>query len=470
MLESIKLLHDVLWSSTLMMGLCLAAMGYLIYRCIKKKETRTMQICIVFSVLTGVLVCLNPVFGKVLMHVSGDKYTFIRFTWLIPLFLLVAYAATMLILDLQGKRRLIACVVITGLILCAGQPWPPVFKRAENVYKVSNSLKEVCDSIRADGGDGRISVNVYLPDNNIYEDGSDANMRYFGIRQYAPEFVLDRTTITPEQYEQPDFSYVGNMVNRDAYVICDCNDNQYRELEKIGYVMLMENGEYAVFKNTAQFTIVFVRHGQTEANVNDLVIGVLESPLTEEGISKARDAGTALRGMRFGRAYSSIRERAIQTAALVLEASDNGLTELRTMQSLRDINWGVEEGASWSSVREKYGQDANLHSLLGAIEDDEYMPVIENADSLCHYSQMYDTGVHEMITECYVDGLQGSNILLTGHSVAAQWMRYILPTVEVPDGLDNTGVTILQYNCGEWNMITINNTDYEEVAEIVGKL
>lgn len=142
MLESLKLLHNVLWSSTLMMGLCLASIGYLVYRGIKKQESVSLRICLLFTVLTGVLVCMNPILGKLLTRISGDKYTFIRLTWLLPVFALMAYAATRIILNFEGRKRFVACILVFGLILCAGRPWPSVYLKAENIYKVEDSLKD----------------------------------------------------------------------------------------------------------------------------------------------------------------------------------------------------------------------------------------------------------------------------------------------------------------------------------------
>ncbi len=470
MLEPIRLLQNVLWSSTLMMALCFAAIGYLIYRGVKKEEPRTLQICLLFTVLTGVLACMNPILGKLLSRFSGDKYTFIRFTWLLPLFILMAYAATLLIMDLPYKARWIACVLIAGLILCAGEPIPPVYLRAENPYKITDSLKDACDAIHADAGEGRTTVNIYMPDNNIYEDGSVANMRYFGVRQYAPDFILDKTTVNEEQYSKSTFSYEDNLLNCSAYVICDRNEVLYREVEKMGYELLTETEDLAVFKNIAQFTVVFVRHGETEANVAEELVGVFESPLTDKGKKQATAAGKALSGLHFDRAYSSEKERTCDTARLVLDNSGNSDVDVRTMFYLGDINWGVEEGSTWEEIRSKYGADQDLHSIFGAIEDDTFDSPIENADSLYLYNLIYDTNVHKMLTECYVEGVHEGTILLAGHSIAAQWMRQILPTVEVPDGLDNAGVTILRYDGGNWSCVTLNNTDYEEVAEIVGTL
>lgn len=63
----------------------------------------------------------------------------------------------------------------------------------------------------------------------------------------------------------------------------------------------------------------YVRHGQTLFNVRRRIQGSCDSPLTKQGIVEARIAGSALRDVKIDRAYCSSSERAVDTAALVLE-------------------------------------------------------------------------------------------------------------------------------------------------------
>lgn len=470
MLESLKLLHNVLWSSTLMMGLCLASIGYLVYRGIKKQESVSLRICLLFTVLTGVLVCMNPILGKLLTRISGDKYTFIRLTWLLPVFALMAYAATRIILNFEGRKRFVACILVFGLILCAGRPWPSVYLKAENIYKVEDSLKDACDAIRTDCTHERPNVTVYIPDNNIYEDGSIANMRYFGVRQYAPEFVLDFTIVTDSQLQEENYTFAGNLWNMGEYVICPKNEVLQRELQRVGYELLQGLDDLAVFKNTVHMTIIFVRHGQTEANVNNVAVGMTESPLTSVGIEQAKAAGHSLKGVTIDAVYSSHLQRATETAQYVLQESGNDGLELHTTGYLADVNWGEAEGMSMDDIRRTYGIDPNVRNVFGPVEEEDFVGPIPNTNNLHDYVHNFHMNVQSAITECYVNGMNGGTILITGHSAAAQWMRYILPTTEMPDGLENASVSILHYECGAWSAETLNNTDYEEVAEIARTL
>mmetsp|Transcript_18152 Transcript_18152/g.26616 ORF Transcript_18152/g.26616 Transcript_18152/m.26616 type:complete len:439 (-) Transcript_18152:199-1515(-) len=70
-----------------------------------------------------------------------------------------------------------------------------------------------------------------------------------------------------------------------------------------------------------------VRHGETEANREDLVLGQRESPLTDKGINQARALGRFIFNRDFSpssfwRAYSSDYERTQITANTILGAND----------------------------------------------------------------------------------------------------------------------------------------------------
>ena len=69
-------------------------------------------------------------------------------------------------------------------------------------------------------------------------------------------------------------------------------------------------------------TLYITRHGKTMLNTSDRVQGWADSPLTEPGVTVARQLGKGLKGIPFGAAYSSDSGRAIETANLVLKRAD----------------------------------------------------------------------------------------------------------------------------------------------------
>jgi 2,3-bisphosphoglycerate-dependent phosphoglycerate mutase len=86
---------------------------------------------------------------------------------------------------------------------------------------------------------------------------------------------------------------------------------------------------------------VFLRHGETESNLNDTIAGSLDVRLTERGHDQARTAAAALRGRGLTAIYSSGLRRARESAEHVAQALGLSVT---TIPELAERNWGELEG------------------------------------------------------------------------------------------------------------------------------
>lgn len=85
----------------------------------------------------------------------------------------------------------------------------------------------------------------------------------------------------------------------------------------------------------------FLRHGETEANVREIVAGTRDVPLTELGHEQARAAAAALKACGITAIYSSAMRRARDTADYA--ARELGLP-VQVVPELGERNWGVLEG------------------------------------------------------------------------------------------------------------------------------
>jgi 2,3-bisphosphoglycerate-dependent phosphoglycerate mutase len=67
-------------------------------------------------------------------------------------------------------------------------------------------------------------------------------------------------------------------------------------------------------------TLVLLRHGQSQWNLENRFTGWWDVDLSERGIAEAREAGRLLadKGFEFDRCYTSLQTRAIRTLHLVL--------------------------------------------------------------------------------------------------------------------------------------------------------
>jgi len=475
MFDGIKLLQSEIWSSPLLLLLFLMAAGYLIVRA-KRQKLEQLTFLLVYSGLTCVLYLLNPVLSYGIIRVTGDPYAFVRFAWIVPAFPLMAYAGEQLVMGLQGKRRAIAVAVIVAVIVSSGSYLTKINVRTSNPYKIMQDAKDCSDLILArEGitdplGGGYIPVNVQLHDTRISEDGTESNVFYYGIRQYAKSFVLSRTTLTQSEYENPEFSYEGYFSNQCRYYICDKNENITRELAKIGYEPLGETEYHAVYENTFSYNLFLVRHGQTEANVNGQLVGHTESSLTEVGQETTKELGAALKGVTFEKAYASYLERAVVTAQNVLDASGNATVEVEVNPYLADLNYGEAEGMTWEQIQATYGSGMDFRRLFGPAEDADYVPQIPGADTLFTYIQGVSSGMNMVATEAAIHHQNNANILVANHSGIRYWLEQQLPGGAVPAGLDNASLTILRYDRGVWNAIVINDTDYEHLPDVLASM
>ncbi|MBR5459607.1 MAG: histidine phosphatase family protein [Clostridia bacterium] len=98
-------------------------------------------------------------------------------------------------------------------------------------------------------------------------------------------------------------------------------------------------------------TIIILRHGESEANLNKCLAGQLNVPLTDLGRRQAEIAAEFLKERHFDIIYSSPLSRAYETALPI--AREHGM-EIITDHDLCETSFGEWEGKSIDSMRENY--------------------------------------------------------------------------------------------------------------------
>lgn len=98
--------------------------------------------------------------------------------------------------------------------------------------------------------------------------------------------------------------------------------------------------------------LYFVRHGQTEWNLQNKLQGSKNSPLTAQGIEGAKLTGHYLRNIPFSHAYSSHQKRAIETRDYILSNIINSDNIIRGINSnLTEMDYGDWEGLSIDDLK-----------------------------------------------------------------------------------------------------------------------
>ena len=107
------------------------------------------------------------------------------------------------------------------------------------------------------------------------------------------------------------------------------------------------------------FTLVVIRHGQSEWNLKKLFTGWTDVPMTEKGIAEAHRAGQLLKqhGFAFDLAYTSYISRAIDTLSIVLE--ELGQSDLDVIKDWRwnERHYGALQGKSKDQILEEVGPE-----------------------------------------------------------------------------------------------------------------
>ena len=106
-------------------------------------------------------------------------------------------------------------------------------------------------------------------------------------------------------------------------------------------------------------TLVLVRHGQSQWNLENRFTGWVDVDLTPQGEAQARKAGEliAAAGVRFDRAYTSVLTRAIRTTRIALEAA--GQADVPTTQDwrLNERHYGGLTGLNKAETAARHGDE-----------------------------------------------------------------------------------------------------------------
>lgn len=110
-------------------------------------------------------------------------------------------------------------------------------------------------------------------------------------------------------------------------------------------------------------TVYFVRHGQSQANIEKVFAGSgYDAPLTQTGLEQARNIGTKLRGKPIDIIVSSPLKRAKETAdCIAKEIGYKG--EIRLQPLLKERDYGVATGQPWGKDIEVRINDDSIDGL-----------------------------------------------------------------------------------------------------------
>lgn len=104
-------------------------------------------------------------------------------------------------------------------------------------------------------------------------------------------------------------------------------------------------------------TLVLVRHGESQWNLENKFTGWVDVPLTEKGREEARRAGEKLKGIKFDRAYTSVLGRANETLDIILKTTKQKKTQIIKDQALNERHYGELQGLNKAETAKKFGEE-----------------------------------------------------------------------------------------------------------------
>jgi 2,3-bisphosphoglycerate-dependent phosphoglycerate mutase len=153
------------------------------------------------------------------------------------------------------------------------------------------------------------------------------------------------------------------------------------------------------------YTLVLLRHGESDWNAKNLFTGWVDVPLSEKGKEEADRGGHLMveEGVLPDVVHTSLLRRAITTANIALDVADRHWIPVKRSWRLNERHYGALQGKDKKQTLEAYGEE---QFTLWRRSYDVPPPPIDPDDE---YSQAHDVryqGEPAPLTECLKDVLE----------------------------------------------------------------
>ncbi len=183
-------------------------------------------------------------------------------------------------------------------------------------------------------------------------------------------------------------------------------------------------------------TLILVRHGQSQWNLENRFTGWVDIPLTIEGEAEAKRAGELLKGIHFDYAFTSALSRAQETLRIILETTGQTAVPTDRDQALNERHYGDLQGLNKDETAAKFGKE-QVH-----IWRRSYDVPPPNGESLkdtgARTLPYYDAHIKPLV-------LAGETILVVAHGNSLRSLVMVLeniPEQEIPELNIPTGVPL----------------------------
>jgi 2,3-bisphosphoglycerate-dependent phosphoglycerate mutase len=150
------------------------------------------------------------------------------------------------------------------------------------------------------------------------------------------------------------------------------------------------------------YTLILLRHGESEWNSRNLFTGWVDVDLNDKGRAEAVNGGRLLkdRGLLPTVVHTSVLRRAINTANISLDTADRHWIPVRRSWRLNERHYGALQGLDKAATREKFGDE---QFMLWRRSFDTPPPPIEVGSEYDQTSDPRYAGTEVPRTECLKD-------------------------------------------------------------------
>ena len=109
-------------------------------------------------------------------------------------------------------------------------------------------------------------------------------------------------------------------------------------------------------------TLVLLRHGESQWNLENRFTGWTDVDLSDKGIQEAKSSGTILKenGLNFNLVYTSVLKRVIRTMDICLRKMGLSDIPIKNNWRLNERHYGALQGLNKAETAQKYGDEQVL--------------------------------------------------------------------------------------------------------------
>jgi broad specificity phosphatase PhoE len=200
--------------------------------------------------------------------------------------------------------------------------------------------------------------------------------------------------------------------------------------------------------------LYLIRHGEVEARYHRIFGGRIDMELSPRGREQALVLAGWLRTVHFNAIYSSPMKRAQQTLAPLASKRD---VQPRTLDDLREVDFGEWTGLSWQEVHERF--KASAFDWLHMLEED----AIPGAESAQRLRARLEPCLRRMLVES-----PGQTVAVVCHGGVIRMLLAVLLQLPVPKlahfDIEYASVTVVERRPHRAEVELLNFTPWRDMA------